>query len=214
MLEESKNFPLKRFVFASTSSVYGDIEDIPMKEDSLLRPVSPYGVTKLAAENLCYLYWKNFAVPCVSLRFFTVYGPRQRPDMAFYRFILALLEDREITIFDDGNQTRDFTYIDDIIDGTIAAAEKGVPGKSYNLGGGSRISVNDLLKILYEIVGKELRVRYVDQQKGDMRHTFASTHQAEKDLGYAPSTTVRVGLTREYEWLKKLYEEGTVHRVR
>src|SRR5262249_6697304 len=102
ILEEAKNARnLKKVVFASTSSIYGDTKDIPMREDSILKPVSPYGVTKLAAESLCYLYWKNFGIPCVSLRYFTVYGPRQRPDMAFYRFILALLEGRSLTIFED-----------------------------------------------------------------------------------------------------------------
>jgi nucleoside-diphosphate-sugar epimerase len=145
MLEASKSSRLKKFVYASTSSVYGDTEDMPMREDSILRPVSPYGVTKLAAEGLCYLYWKNFGVPCVSLRYFTVYGPRQRPDMAFYKFLLALLEDRRLTIFEDGNQTRDFTYVDDIVTGTILACDHGLPGRVYNLGGGSRITVNDVL---------------------------------------------------------------------
>ena len=213
MLEESKHCRLKKIVFASTSSVYGDTEDIPMREDSLLRPVSPYGVTKVAAENLCYLYWKNFGIPCVSLRYFTVYGPRQRPDMAFYRFILALLEGRAITIFDDGNQTRDFTYIDDIVEGTIGAAEKGVEGKSYNLGGGSRISVNEVLQVLRKVAGRTVEIRYADKQKGDMRHTFASTEAAQKDFGYRPSVALQDGLEREYEWLKQLYEQGAVHRV-
>lgn len=213
MLEESKNSKLKKFVYASTSSIYGDVAEIPMREDSIVKPVSPYGVTKLAAEGLCYLYWKNFGVPCVSLRYFTVYGPRQRPDMGFYRFFLALLENREITIFEDGNQTRDFTYVDDIINGTILASEKGIEGKNYNLGGGSRITVNEVLRMIGEITGLTPRFRYAEKQKGDMRHTFAATDRARNDFGYTPTVTVREGLTEEYKWLKDLYERGLTHRV-
>jgi UDP-glucose 4-epimerase len=213
MLEASKLFKLKKFVFASTSSVYGDIEDIPMKEGSLIKPISPYGVTKVAAEDLCYLYWKNFGIPCVSLRYFTVYGPRQRPDMGFYKFLLAFLEDRPITIFEDGNQTRDFTFIDDIINGTLSAAEKGIPGSIYNLGGGSRISVNEVLKVIGEIAGAEPKVRYAEKQKGDMRHTYASTEKAREEIGYTPRIRLAEGLKKEFEWLKDLQQKGLVHRV-
>ena len=213
MLEASKTSRLKKFVFASTSSVYGDTEDIPMREDSLLKPVSPYGVTKLAAEGLCYLYWRNFGVPCVSLRYFTVYGPRQRPDMAFYKFLLALLEDRTVTIFEDGNQTRDFTYIDDIVNGTCLALEKGVPGRIYNLGGGSRITVNEVLDMLADLTGTGLKVKYAEKQKGDMRHTFASTERAASDMAYSPSIPVREGLAKEYAWLKDLHQRGLAYRT-
>ena len=207
LLEEAKKFPLKKFVFASTSSVYGDTEDIPMKEESLVKPVSPYGVTKLAAEELCYLYWKNYGVPCVSLRYFTVYGPGQRPDMAFYRFLLAQLEGRTITIFEDGNQTRDFTYFQDIVNGTILASEKGKDGQIYNLGGGSRISVNEVLALLQQVTGKEPDIQYSEKQKGDMRHTFASIERARADLGYAPQVGLPEGLANEFHWLKDLYEK-------
>ncbi|PWT90135.1 MAG: UDP-glucose 4-epimerase [Acidobacteria bacterium] len=213
MLEASKNKGLKKFVYASTSSVYGDTEDIPMHEESILKPVSPYGVTKLAAEGLCYLYWKNFNVPCTSLRYFTVYGPRQRPDMAFYKFLLAQLEGRSITIFEDGNQTRDFTFVYDIVTGTLAASTQGHGGKTYNLGGGSRITVNEVLQIMSEVTGKPLDVRYAEKQKGDMRHTFASTEQAKTDLNYIPSVSVKEGITQEFEWLKDLFQRGLSHRV-
>ena len=213
LLEESKNSGLKKFVYASTSSVYGDTDQIPMQEKSLLKPVSPYGVTKLAAEDLCYLYWKNFGIPCVSLRYFTVYGPRQRPDMAFYRFILAGLEGRKITVFEDGQQTRDFTYVDDIVRGTILASEKGTAGLVYNLGGGSRITVNDVLNMLSEIMDTRLNVEFADRQKGDMRHTFASTELAKAELGYNPSFSVQKGLTAEFNWLKDLYEQGRAYRM-
>ena len=213
LLEESKNSNLKKFVYASTSSVYGDTEEIPMKEKSLLKPVSPYGVTKLAGEDLCYLYWKNFGIPCVSLRYFTVYGPRQRPDMGFYRFILAALEGRAITIFEDGNQTRDFTYIDDIVRGTILASQRGKEGQVYNLGGGSRITVNEVLRILGEVMNKQIDIRYADKQKGDMRHTFASTELAKADFDYIPRVSLKEGLASEFDWLKKLFAEGRTYRT-
>jgi len=213
LLEESKKSRLKKFVYASTSSVYGDTDEIPMREGAVLKPVSPYGVTKLAAEDLCYLYWRNFGIPCVSLRYFTVYGPRQRPDMAFYRFILAGLEARKITVFEDGNQTRDFTYVQDIVRGTILAAERGTDGQIYNLGGGSRISVNEVLKVLREIMNTHLDVVFAEKQNGDMRHTFASTELAKKHFGYDPSFSLREGLTAEYSWLKDLFQRGRAHRM-
>ena len=213
MLEKARGKKLKKFVYASTSSVYGDTPEIPMKEDSVVRPVSPYGVTKLAAEHLCYLYWKNFGIPCVSLRFFTVYGPRQRPDMGFYKFILAALEKRPILIFEDGNQTRDFTYIDDIVNGTVLAGEKGIDGESYNIGGGTRIALNEALQLLEEIMGTPIERKFAEKQKGDMRHTFASTERIRKDVGYSPQVSLREGLTREYEWLKNLHLNGLTFRV-
>ena len=213
LLEESKKSKLKKFVYASTSSVYGDTDQIPMREGALLKPVSPYGVTKLAAEDLCYLYWRNFGIPYVALRYFTVYGPRQRPDMAFYRFILAGLEGRKITVFEDGNQTRDFTFIQDIVRGTILASEKGTNGQVYNLGGGSRISVNEVLKMLQEIMDTRLDVHFAEKQKGDMRHTFASTELAKRDLGYDPTFSLRDGLKEEYSWLKALFQQGRAYRM-
>ena len=140
-----------------------------MKEDSLLRPVSPYGVTKLAGENLCYLYWKNYNVPTVSLRYFTVYGPRQRPDMAIHKFVKAILNDDIILIFGDGEQTRDLTYVDDAVEANILAAESNSVGETFNIGGGSRISVNDLIKIIARTIGKKAKVKYIEKQKGDVK---------------------------------------------
>jgi nucleoside-diphosphate-sugar epimerase len=133
--------------------------------------------------------------------------------MGFYRFILAALEGRSITVFEDGNQTRDFTYIDDIIHGTILASEQGKEGRVYNLGGGSRVSVNDVLKMLGEIMNKNIDIRYAEKQKGDMRDTFASTDLAKADLGYIPGVTLTEGLTFEYGWLKTLYTEGRTYRT-
>ncbi len=201
LLEACVDRPLHRFVYASSSSLYGDNVSIPMREDALPQPVSPYGVTKLAAEQLCYLYFVNYGVPTTSVRYFTVYGPRQRPDMAFNRFIKAALIGQPITLFGDGEQTRDFTYVSDAVAATIAAGERGVPGRAYNIGGGSRVSVNQVLEIIGRIAGKPLDVRREAPQKGDMRDTFADTTLARADLGFAPAVSLEKGLEAEYRWL-------------
>ncbi|MBI5183570.1 MAG: NAD-dependent epimerase/dehydratase family protein [Nitrospinae bacterium] len=201
LLEGSKEKGIKRFIYASSSSVYGDTKDIPMREESFPLPVSPYGVTKLAGEELCYLYWKNFGLPVISLRYFTVYGPRQRPDMAFNRFITAILNDKEIHLYGDGEQTRDFTYISDIIEANILAMERGREGGVYNIGGGSRISINGVLGILKNIGKKEPEVRYMDVQKGDMRHTYADIKKAQDELGFSPYVRLEDGLKEEFNWL-------------
>jgi len=205
LLEAVKEFSIKKFVFASSSSVYGDVDHLPMREDGPTRPVSPYGVTKLAAENLCYLSWKNFGVPVVCLRYFTVYGPRQRPDMAFHRFIRAILKDREIIIYGDGEQTRDFTYVSDVVEANVLAMREGVVGKTFNIGGGSRLSVNKVLRILEGTMGKRARVRYADGQKGDMRDTFAATDLARDVLGFKGRVKVEEGLQVEVDWLTDRY---------
>ncbi|HUL72989.1 MAG TPA: NAD-dependent epimerase/dehydratase family protein [Vicinamibacterales bacterium] len=204
LLEAVKGRPLTRFVYASSSSVYGDLAAIPMREESPLHPVSPYGVTKLAAEHLCYLYYVNYKVPTVSLRYFTVYGPRQRPDMAFHRFIRAALTGQPITIYGDGEQTRDFTFVADAAAATAAAGDRGRPGAVYNIGGGSRVTVNSVLDRLTRITGRPLDVRREDPQKGDMRDTFADTTRAREDLDFRPAHSLEAGLTAEYEWLAGL----------
>lgn len=201
LLEALKGRPT-RLVYASSSSVYGDTPQLPMQEDHRPQPHSPYGVTKLAAEHLCVLYWKNFGVETVSLRYFTVYGPRQRPDMAFHRFIKAGLQDSEITLYGDGEQTRDFTFVDDIVTANLQAAEKGEPGAVYNLGGGSKVSVNEVLSIIGGILGRKLKIRRFDSQKGDVRHTFADTSRARDQIGFAPSTSLRQGLEAEALWVE------------
>ncbi len=201
LLEACVGRPLERFVYASSSSVYGDRAAIPMREDALPQPVSPYGVTKLAAEQLCYLYHVNFGVPTVSMRYFTVYGPRQRPDMAFNRFIRAALTHEAITLYGDGEQTRDFTFVLDAVAATIAAGERGVPGTAYNIGGGSRVSMNDVLRIIERIAGHPLKVTREDAQKGDMRDTYADTSLARRDLGFSPKVSLEEGIQAEYRWL-------------
>ncbi len=201
LLEACVGRPLTRFVYASSSSVYGDRAAIPMREDARPQPLSPYGVTKLAAEQLCYLYHVNHGVPTAALRYFTVYGPRQRPDMAFNRFLRAALKDEAITLYGDGGQTRDFTFVADAVAATIAAGERGVPGTAYNVGGGARVSMNNVLTIIERIAGHPLKVTREDAQKGDMRDTYADTSLARKDLGFVPTVSLEEGIQAEYRWL-------------
>lgn len=202
LLEASVGTPIEKFVYASSSSVYGDGTPLPMSEGALPAPLSPYGVTKLAAEHLCNLYHANHGVPCVSLRYFTVYGPRQRPDMAFNRFIRAALANQPITLYGDGGQTRDFTFVADAAAATANAGTRGVPGRVYNIGGGSRVSVTRVLEIIARLAGRPLDVRREGTQKGDMRDTYADTSRARADLGYAPTVSIEQGLAAEYAWLE------------
>jgi len=204
LLEACKARNITKFVYASSSSVYGDTPDIPMKETSYLQPVSPYGVSKLAAEHLCYLYYKNFGVPTVSLRYFTVFGPRQRPDMSFNRFIRATLLGEKISLYGDGEQTRDFTFISDIVDANIAAMERGEGGSVFNIGGGVRVSMNKVIEMLEEVIGKKMTIDRKETQKGDMRHTYADTTMAQKKLLYRPKVSLKEGLKKEAVWLKEL----------
>jgi UDP-glucose 4-epimerase len=186
---------------ASSSSVYGDSSELPLRETGVCLPVSPYGVTKLATEHLARLYCRLHGVPVVSLRYFTVYGPRQRPDMAFHRFLRAARDGEPITLFGDGEQTRDFTFVADIVKATRAAAESGKPGGVYNVGGGERVSLNRVIALVQEVTGRALRVERAAAQKGDMRDTFADTSAAAADLGFRSSMSLRDGLVREWNWM-------------
>jgi nucleoside-diphosphate-sugar epimerase len=208
ILEAAKHASLKKLVFASSSSVYGACPDLPMKEVSPVAPLSPYGVTKLAAEKLCELYFRNYGLPAVSLRFFTVYGPGQRPDMAFHVFLKAVLEGGEVTVFGDGRQTRDFTFVDDIVEAALAALHSGPPGQVYNIGGGHRETLEDLFPLLEEVCRRTIKVRRVDRQKGDVPDTWAAIDKAGRDLGYAPRTPLAAGLRQEWEWVQSLYRSG------
>jgi nucleoside-diphosphate-sugar epimerase len=205
LLEAARRIDLKRFVYASSSSVYGLTPDLPMKETSPLLPYSPYGVSKLAGEHLCSLYSANYGVPAVSLRFFTVYGPGQRPDMAFHRFFKAILEDRPITVFGDGRQTRDFTYIDDIIDANLAAMERGTEGGVYNTGGGNRRMLSDIFPLLEAVCGRPVRIDRIERQKGDVRHTYADISRAQNDLGFKPKIFLEDGLPEQWRWIQSIY---------
>ncbi|MFH1059493.1 MAG: NAD-dependent epimerase/dehydratase family protein [Pseudomonadota bacterium] len=197
--------PAVRLVYASSSSVYGDTRDLPMREASACWPVSPYGVTKLAAEHLCGLYTRNFGLDTVSLRYFTVYGPRQRPDMAFHRFIKAMFTGGEIRLFGDGEQSRDFTYVGDIAEATVAAAlGAGAKGGIYNLGGGSRVTVNQVLDMLRHITGGDALIQRLEVAKGDVRDTEADTSRARAELGFDPRYDLAKGLAAEAQWVREM----------
>ncbi|NEP90625.1 MAG: NAD-dependent epimerase/dehydratase family protein [Okeania sp. SIO2C2] len=207
ILEAAKDAPnLKRLVYASTSSVYGNAETFPTPETICPQPVSPYGITKLAAERLGKLYHQNFGVPCVYLRYFTVYGPRQRPDMAFHKFFKWILQDEPISIYGDGQQTRDFTFISDAIAANLAAGK--VPeavGEVFNVGGGSRVVLAEVIDTMEEIVGRPIKKNFVEKARGDARHTSADVSKAQKILGYQPQVSLKEGLQREWEWVQSLY---------
>jgi nucleoside-diphosphate-sugar epimerase len=201
LLESCIDRPIERLVYASSSSIYGDNVALPMRETALPQPVSPYGVSKLAAEQLCYLYHVNYGVPAVSLRYFTVYGPRQRPDMGFHRFLKATLRGEPIAVYGDGEQTRDFTFVADAVSATFAAARRGVPGRVYYIGGGSRVTVNQVLDMVGRVTGRVPIIQSETAQKGDMRHTYADTSLARRDLGFAPTISLEEGLAAEHQWL-------------
>ena len=201
LLEACVGKPIERIVYASSSSVYGDDVALPMREDARPQPVSPYGVTKLAAEHLCHLYHVNHGVPAVSVRYFTVYGPRQRPDMGFSRFFTAIMRHHAVPMFGDGRQTRDFTFVADAVSATVAAATRGTPGGVYNIGGGSRVGLLDVFELIGTITGQPLRIERLEPQRGDMRDTYADTARARADLGFAPTVTLEQGLRAQYEWM-------------
>jgi UDP-glucose 4-epimerase len=208
LLEACKDRPLERLVYASSSSVYGDEAALPMVETSRPQPVSPYGVSKLAAEQLCYLYFVNYGVPAVSLRYFTVYGPRQRPDMAFNRFFKAVLADQSISLYGDGDQTRDFTFVADAVEATATAGTRGVPGHVYNIGGGSRVSMNEVITMIGQITGRVVTIVREPTQKGDMRDTYADTSLARAELAFSPKVPLPRGLEAEYRWLTEIRAIG------
>lgn len=190
---------LRRFVFVSSSSVYGDAETFPTPEDQILRPLSPYGATKALGEHLCHLYHRSYDVPVVMLRYFSVYGPRQRPDMAFHRAIEAGLHGEPFRLFGDGQQTRDFTFVEDAVAGTIAAGLEGLVGEPYNLGGGSRISMRDCLELIRAEL-PELRIVAEERQQGDARDTAADVSKAQADLAYTPRWDIASGLREQVRW--------------
>jgi UDP-glucose 4-epimerase len=202
LLEAAKRWPDKRIVFASSSSVYGNAELLPTPEDVLPRPFSPYGVTKLAAEHLCALYRGNFGVNAIALRYFSTYGPRQRPDMAFHRFCRAAVRREPLTIYGNGEQTRDFTFVTDVVAATrAAAASPAARSQDYNVGGGSRVSVNQALELIASFAGRPLEIRHLEREKGDVRDTGADTTRARRELAFNPTTSVEAGLRAEFEWM-------------
>ena len=202
---------LKRIVYASSSSIYGNAATMPTPETLCPQPVSPYGITKLAGERLCWLYHQNFGVPVTALRYFTVYGPRHRPDMAFHKFFKAAIENRAISIYGDGQQTRDYTFVSDVVAANLAAGE--VPeaiGEAFNIGGGSRVTLIELLDIMEQVMGRSIRKNYIDKAKGDARHTSADITKANKILGYSPQVSLAKGLAKEWEWIQNIYVRRSI----
>lgn len=199
LLERYKN--VDKFVFASSSSVYGELEEseLPVKETHELMPISPYALSKKQCEELCFLFSKLYGTKMTCLRYFTVYGPRQRPDEAFTKFLYNFSENKPITIYGDGMQTRDFTYVKDIVNGTILAAKygKGI----YNLGGGNRVTVNHVVDTMKKVTGIELKIENIEKQIGDVSHTGADITKARDELGYVPKTTLEEGIKKHFEWV-------------
>jgi UDP-glucose 4-epimerase len=196
---------LVRLVYSSSSSVYGDQDRLPVTEQALPQPRSPYGVTKMAAEHLCVLYAMNFGVPTSSLRYFTVFGPRQRPDMAFRKYIEAALDGRVFEVYGDGSQTRDFTYVADAVRANLLAVACDEPWGVFNTGGGSRVAFGAALDQLQGIIAERLpgtaaEIRYTETAKGDVKDTFADRRLVEAALGYRPTVDFATGLAREVEW--------------
>jgi len=212
LLEAIRGEKTGRLVFASSSSVYGEAEMLPTKESAVPRPSSPFGMTKLAAEHLAFVYMRSFGLALTSLRYFTVYGPRQRPDMAFVRFMKALVDGAEIEIFGDGEQTRDFTYVSDTVDATVRAASADVGGQIVNIGGGSRVTVNRVLDTLEEITGLQARRKLLPAAPGDPRHTGASINLAREKLAWEPRVSLRDGLSRQWSWFEETREATSASR--
>jgi nucleoside-diphosphate-sugar epimerase len=204
LLEAVKDGGGPRLVYASSSSVYGDTDPLPARETNPTRPRSPYGVSKLACEHLADLYRANHGVDAIGLRYFTVYGPRQRPDMAFHRFIRALLRGQELVVYGDGKQSRDFTFVADIVEGTISCMERGRAGRVYNIGGGHRTALIEAIEALARIAGARAKIKYQAAEKGDVRDTSADTSLLRSETGYAPSTRLEDGLRAQVEWQRKL----------
>lgn len=208
LLEAVSVTPPRTFVYASSSSVYGDAISFPTDESAPRQPRSPYGMTKCATEDLAATYFRLAGIPAIGLRYFTVYGPRQRPDMAFSRFIERALAGRPLTVNGDGQQVRDFTYVDDAVAATIAAAESGTPGSVYNVGGGSPIALSGVIGILGQLLATELAVERRPAARGDVRCTTADTTRARRELGLRPQTTIERGLALQLEWVIQHATDG------
>jgi UDP-glucose 4-epimerase len=205
LLERYKQSKLERFIYASSSSVYGDAESYPTSESVLPRPFSPYGVTKLAGEHLVLLYGRNFGLPVAALRYFTVYGPRQRPDMAFHRFCKAMLAGEPITVYGDGKQSRDFTFVADAIEANVRAWKRAKPQGVYNIGGGSQVEVVEAIALLEKSLGVKARVNFEPRPAGDPDRTRADAARLAADLDYKTTVGIADGLAAEAAWARTLY---------
>jgi UDP-glucuronate 4-epimerase len=206
LLEAASVRSEKRFVYASSSSIYGDAESFPTSEQATPSPRSPYGLTKLDGEHLCSIYRQNLGLETVVLRYFSVYGPRQRPDMAFTRFCQAALNGRPIEVYGDGGQTRDFTFVTDVVSATREATVRpGLENAVMNIGGGSRISLSDAIDVLEDISGRKIQRRVLDPQRGDVRDTAAAINEARSRISYAPQTSIQEGLALQWDWAQNLH---------
>jgi len=204
LLKALAQVPGRRLVYASSSSIYGQAESLPTREDAIAAPRSPYGLTKLTGEHLCNVYHANHGLEVASLRYFTVFGPRQRPDMAFNIFCRSALNEEEIQVYGDGHQTRDFTFVADVVAATRATATATIDsGGAYNVGGGLRASLRDVLAAIQELSGRELTIAFGDEQAGDVRDTGAETSKAREHLGFVPATPLQTGIEAEFEWMKR-----------
>ena len=204
LLEQLRERSIRRLIFASSSSVYGAADRLPVVESDSLRPLSPYGVTKLAAESLCFAYAREFGIPVTALRYFTVYGPRQRPDMGLHIFMKAALEGRPITIFGSGEQRRDYTFVTDVIAASIACMNA-PPGSALNISGGSMVTLDRCIEILRSVTGLPVRVEYTARQKGDPAATEADTTHARHVLGFSPRVPFEEGVRLQWQWLREIY---------
>ena len=189
-----------RVVFASSSSIYGDAERYPTAEDAPPRPISPYGVTKLGCEHLAYAYTKGFGLDVITLRYFTVYGPRQRPDMAFARIVDAIAVGRPFELYGDGLQSRAFTFVADAVDATITAMTRAAAGTVYNVGGGSEATMRDAIDVLERLAGRRLDLLERPRAEGDARRTAPETTRAERDLDWRAEMSLEDGLSRQWDW--------------
>ncbi|HPD15950.1 MAG TPA: NAD-dependent epimerase/dehydratase family protein [Planctomycetota bacterium] len=205
MLECARRVRPRKFVYASSSSVYGEGRERPTKENDPKVPLSPYGVTKLAGEHLCHLYEHNFGVPTISLRYFTVYGPLGRPDMSIWKFTLAMLRGEELTVYGDGEQSRGFTYISDVVEANLLAARSKLSDTAFNVGGASTVTVNQLIRQIERILGKKARVRHEEFAKGDARHTEADMSRTRKLLGLTARTPLSKGLPPTIQSIRDFY---------
>jgi UDP-glucuronate 4-epimerase len=211
LLEAVKDASVRRFVYASSSSVYGNATSYPTDEDDLPRPQSPYGVTKLAAEHLCGVYARTWGLPTVALRYFTVYGPRQRPDMAMHRLIEAAMEGRSFSLYGDGRQIRDFTYVGDVVEANLRAASTDVmPGSVLNIAGGTATSLLEIVEIVGELVGRPVTLDRRPAEVGDVERTGGSSRRAAEALGWRPSVGLAEGLAEQVRWHAGRVRSGAI----
>jgi len=204
ILEAARRHDVQRVVFGSSSSVYGNNSSVPFSEDDAVEhPISPYAASKRAGELLAYSYHHLYGMDVPCLRFFTVYGPAQRPEMAIHKFTRAIEEGQPVTMFGDGSMRRDFTYVDDIIDGVVAAMERARGYRVYNLGESQTITVADLIERIGEVLGKVPKIERLPTQPGDVEVTYADIRRAREELGYAPTTDVVQGLEKFVAWYRR-----------